>query len=585
MSKMTALVLDGHSRAALETLQSLGRAGVQVDLASEAPDCLAMHSRYVSRKLQQPSQERAADFQAWLREQDKLRNYVLIVPATETSLLGLRQLDENDPLRRKAVIPGDTALDVALDKEKTWRLAHQLGVPAPGGTLLSTLAEIGLVQQFPVVLKPTRSKVMVDGALRTLAVAVVKNESERHEQLRRWLPVTAVQQQEYIQGGGVGVEFLFNRGKKIWHFAHERVHEYPLTGGASSYRRSIDPPQAMLHDAEKLLTALNWHGVAMVEFKMDSKGQYWLMEINPRLWGSLALSIDSGVDFPLGLMQIARGDAPAPQPKYIVPYYTRDLRTDVDWFKCNLRADQQDRLLYTRPRVFSFLELLRPMTGRESWDHFDWRDLAITRRTLALTVTDQVRPIYRKLKGWQIKRTLQRRHHTLLHLLNTTGGPGKIIFLCYGNICRSPLAAALAEQRLSGVAIDSAGFHDQTGRSCPQKILRIGTSYGVDLSSHRSARVERDQLANADLVIAMDLENLNRLRQEFPEISDRTTLLGLFGMPETLAIADPYLTDEAATNMICEQVRVGINGLASWVTKLKPAACTPAIPSPAPGSR
>jgi protein-tyrosine-phosphatase/predicted ATP-grasp superfamily ATP-dependent carboligase len=585
MSKMTALVLDGHSRAALEALQSLGRAGVQVDLAAEAQACLAMHSRYVSRKLQQPSQERAADFQAWLREQDKLRNYVLIVPATETSLLGLRQLSENDPLRRKAVIPGDAALDVALDKEKTWRLAHQLGVPAPGGTLLSTLAEIGLVQQFPVVLKPTHSKVMVDGALRTLAVAVVKNESERQEQLRRWLPVTAVQQQEYIQGRGVGVEFLFNRGKKIWHFAHERVHEYPLTGGASSYRRSIDPPQGMLHDAEKLLTALNWHGVAMVEFKMDSKGQYWLMEINPRLWGSLALSIDSGVDFPLGLMQIARGDEPAPQPKYIVPYYTRDLRTDVDWFKCNLRADQQDRLLYTRPRAFSFLELLRPMTGRESWDHFDWRDLAITRRTLALSVTDQLRLIYRKLKDRQIKRTLLRRHHTLLHLLNTTGGPGKIMFLCYGNICRSPLAAALAEQQLSGVAIDSAGFHDQTGRSCPQKILRIGTSYGIDLSSHRSARVERDQLANADLVIAMDLENLNRLRQEFPEISDRTTLLGLFGTPETLAIADPYLTDEAATNMICEQVRVGINGLASWVTKLKPAACTPAIPSPAPGSR
>ena len=305
MSEMTVLVLDGHSRAALETLQSLGRTGVQVDLAAETPDCLAMYSRYVSRKLQQPSQERAAEFQAWLREQDKLRNYTLIVPATETSLLGLRQLDENDPLRRKAVIPGDEALDVALDKEKTWRLAHQLGVPTPAGILFSTLAEIGHGQTFPLVLKPTHSKVMVDGALRTLAVAVVKNESERQEQLRRWLPATPVQQQEYIQGRGIGVEFLFNRGKKIWHFAHERVHEYPLTGGASSYRRSIDPPQAMLHNAEKLLTALNWHGVAMVEFKMNTNGQYWLMEINPRLWGSLALSIDAGVDFPLGLLQIA----------------------------------------------------------------------------------------------------------------------------------------------------------------------------------------------------------------------------------------------------------------------------------------
>jgi len=583
MSEMTVLVLDGHSRAALETLQSLGRAGVQIDLAAEAQDCLAMHSRYVSRKLQQPSQ--GQNFQAWLREQDKLRHYTLIVPATEASLLCLRQLDETDPLRHKAVIPDDAALDVALDKEKTWRLAHQLGVPTPAGTLLSTLAEIRHAQTFPLVLKPTHSKVMVDGILRTLAVAVVKNESERQEQLRRWLPVAPVQQQKYVSGRGIGVEFLFNRGKKIWHFAHERAHEYPLTGGASSYRRSIDPPQAMLHDAEKLLAALNWHGVAMVEFKMNANGQYWLMEINPRLWGSLALSIDSGVDFPLGLLQIARGDEPAPQPKYKVPYYTRDLRTDVDWLKCNLRADRQDPLLHMRSRFFSFLELLRPLSGRESWDHFDWHDLAITRRMLALAVTGQVRPIYRKLKDWQIKRRLLQRHRRLLHRLHAADGPGKIVFLCYGNICRSPLAAALAEQRLSSVAIDSAGFHDQTGRSCPQKILRIANSYGIDLSSHRSARVQRNQLANADLVIAMDRENLNRLRQEFPEMADRVTLLGLFGTLETLAIADPYLADEAATNRICEQVRAGVEGLASWVAKAKSAACTPAIPSTAADSR
>jgi len=300
MREMTVLVLDGHSRAALETLQSLGRTGVQVDLAAEAMDCLAMHSRYVVRKLQQPSPQRAADFQAWLRTQDKMRNYALIVPSTETSLLGLRQLNENDPIRVKAVIPGDKAIDTALDKEKTLQLAREWGVPAPASILLSSLAEIGEAEQLPVVLKPTHSKVMIDGELRTLAVAVVGSEAERQQQLRRWLPDTPVQQQQYISGRGVGVEFLFYRGRKIWHFAHERVHEYPLTGGASSYRRSVNPSAAMLHDAEKLLTALKWHGVAMVEFKMDAKGQHWLMEINPRLWGSLALSIDTGVDFPWG---------------------------------------------------------------------------------------------------------------------------------------------------------------------------------------------------------------------------------------------------------------------------------------------
>ena len=101
---------------------------------------------------------------------------------------------------------------------------------------------------------------------------------------------------------------------------------------------SIVPPPGMLRDAEKLLIALHWHGVAMVEFKLDGQGQYWLMEINPRLWGSLALSIDAGVDFPMGLLQISRGQQPAAQPPYKAPYYTRDLRTDVDWLKSNQSA-------------------------------------------------------------------------------------------------------------------------------------------------------------------------------------------------------------------------------------------------------
>ena len=585
MNEMTVLVLDGHSRAALETLQSLGRTGVQVDLAAESKNCLAMHSRYAARKLQQPSQEKVADFQAWLRAHDQKRNYALIVPATEASLLGLRQLDENDPLRRKAVIPGNDALDIALDKQKTWKLAHDLGVPVPANILYSSAAEVGAAEQFPVVLKPSRSKVMLGGELCTLPVAVVKNEAERQEQLRRWLPVTPVQQQQYVSGRGVGVELLFNHGKKVWHFAHERVHEYPLSGGASSYRRSIVPPANMLRDAERLLAALKWHGVAMVEFKMNANGQYWLMEINPRLWGSLALSIDSGVDFSAGLLQIACGQQPAAQPQYKVHYYTRDLRTDFDWLKSNLLADPQDPLLHTRSRSFSFLELLRPLTGRESWDHFDWRDLGITRRALALMIADQLRPIHRKLQNWRMERRQLRRHRALLQRLAAIGGPHKIVFLCYGNICRSPLAAGLAAQRLSGVDIESAGFHQQEDRSCPEKIQRIGNSFGVDLSGHRSRRVTHEILANADLVIAMDKENLNCLRREFPEVLERTTLLGLFGNPPALAIADPYLADEAITNRICEQVRSNVDGLARWIANGSLANYTAAVPSTAASSR
>src|SRR5438270_4475258 len=201
--RMAVLVLDGHSRAALESLQSLGRAGVEADIAAEGLDCLAFHSRYGARKLRQPQQDPLSEFHDWLRAQDRKRNYELIVPATEASLLGLRGLDEDDPLRHKAVLPGNNSLDIALDKEKTWRLARELGVPVPQSILISSMGETGTGEtgmaetsvrtRFPLVLKPVRSKLMAAGELRTLAVAVVKDEAQRREQLRRWLPLTAVQ--------------------------------------------------------------------------------------------------------------------------------------------------------------------------------------------------------------------------------------------------------------------------------------------------------------------------------------------------------------------------------------------------------
>jgi protein-tyrosine-phosphatase len=209
----------------------------------------------------------------------------------------------------------------------------------------------------------------------------------------------------------------------------------------------------------------------------------------------------------------------------------------------------------------SFVELLRPITGRESWDHFDWHDLGITRRTLALAFADQLRPMLRRIKSWRTRRRWLRRHHAVLARLAASGGPKKILFVCYGNICRSPLAAALAQPGLSGIEIESAGFHEAVGRSSPEKILRIACSFGLDLAQHRSTRVSREQMLSADLLIAMDLENAQRIKAECPEALARTTLLGLFASPPAVDIADPYQADERTTGEICAQVRSGIEGL------------------------
>lgn len=558
-----ALILDGHSRAALESAQSLGRASITVDVAASSAEDLALTSRYVRGRLIQPPPLPPKPWEAWIRAQDDIAQYRLIVPSTETSLLVLSRLPDGDPLKAKAVLPAADSVEIALDKERTLSLARRLGLYVPAGRLIRATEEIGPPPELPVVLKPVRSKVSIDGGIVTLAVRIARDEATRVRQLRLLLPRTAVLQQSYVGGRGIGIEVLYERGRLAWHFAHRRLHESPLFGGASTYRVSIAPPAAALEAARRLLDELQWHGVAMVEFKETAEGRFCLMEINPRLWGSLALGIDAGVDFPLGLWRLATGEGAGTQPDYRVGYATRYVPGDLSWMRENFRADRSDPLLLTQPRMRSVLEWLRPLIGRESWDHWDWRDLGVTRRMLArildrygeaLKTAVRHRSLLRRMRSVRLKLSARR------GLINKP--VGSLLFLCYGNIYRSPLAEQLARRRLGGVRCESAGFHSNSGRPCPEEAIRVAAEIGVDLSACRSRCVDRAQIDRADLILAMDLGNCEQLAKQFPDALPRTTLLGLFSSRSGAVIKDPYGMDDEGIRRIYAQIAGSCEGLA-----------------------
>jgi predicted ATP-grasp superfamily ATP-dependent carboligase len=121
------------------------------------------------------------------------------------------------------------------------------------------------------------------------------------------------------EGPGYGASFLIDeKGGVKASFIHKRLREYPVTGGASTLRESArhDDIRDM---ALALLKALNWFGVAMVEFKIDPRdGQPKLMEINPRFWGSLSLAVTAGVNFPYLLYRMSRNENFKPVKHYRV---------------------------------------------------------------------------------------------------------------------------------------------------------------------------------------------------------------------------------------------------------------------------
>ena len=117
--------------------------------------------------------------------------------------------------------------------------------------------------------------------------------------------------------------------------------------------------------------------------------------------------------------------------------------------------------------------------------------------------------------GWAVGRTAGRRHRdhwSRFSLRSPLYHPGiSVLFLCTGNQCRSPMAAALLRarlaQRASAIAVDSAGFVSE-GMPPPKEVLDAMSAVGLDLSDHRSRLVRPDMIKAADLVIGMTRQHV-----------------------------------------------------------------------------
>jgi protein-tyrosine-phosphatase len=432
-------------------------------------------------------------------------------------------------------------------------LADRLGVRIPHGKIIASGAASPACTAWPAVIKPIRSKVALHDETLSLSVRICANAAQREEALADLLPLSPVLEQDYFGGHGFGVAVLFEHGEPRWWFAHERIHELPITGGASSYRRSIDVPANLRKATLDLLTHLRWHGVAMVEFKVADDGDYRLMEINPRLWGSLPLAIASGVNFPLALMRMATGQPVGQQPHYRRYQYARDVVKDVHWFEDSMR-ERGNPLRVAPVRARDVAALLRPLTGRECWDLFRWREPGIWWHT--------VRPAFAGLQS-RFRRlsvnTASRLHWRRLAPTWQDATIQRVLVLCRGNVFRSPVAAAMLERSVPGLTVASAGTDPMLGYTPSGQWLElVQQSVGLDMRKHQSRAVESDDISRADLILVMDVESWRALATIHPGAMYKTVLLGVAGVQRRSApieIPDPRDSDQTVFRAIISQLQ------------------------------
>lgn len=104
--------------------------------------------------------------------------------------------------------------------------------------------------------------------------------------------------EEQVPGYDVSFAVLYWDGEPIADFCHKSLREKSINGGTSTYRE-VFSHAGIAQAAHRLFAEIKWHGIAQADFKWCEKtNQFWFVEVNPRLWGSLPLAVSSGIEFP-----------------------------------------------------------------------------------------------------------------------------------------------------------------------------------------------------------------------------------------------------------------------------------------------
>ncbi len=333
------LVTDGETRTCLAATRALARAGHLVYVTAGRLPALATASRYCTDRARTPPPREAPEAAAaallalverWAIE--------VVLPVTDvSSLLVLRTYGSRVGAAIVAA-PDREAFELLSNKAELLTRAQRAGLRVPRSVVAPTpgeLREAARAVGYPCVLKPHTSIVVTEGVAHGFGVRHAATEAGLDSQFpEAAFPVLV---QEHLTGGGEGIFLLMDRGRLLAAFAHRRLREKPPEGGVSTYREAIPADPALVDGSARLLAEVGWRGAAMVEFRRTLQGEAVLMEVNGRLWGSLQLAVDAGVDFATLLVSLFLGQPVEPVASYRTGVRTRWEWGDVDHVLIRLR--------------------------------------------------------------------------------------------------------------------------------------------------------------------------------------------------------------------------------------------------------
>ncbi|NJM55865.1 MAG: ATP-grasp domain-containing protein [Verrucomicrobiae bacterium] len=321
------IITDGRSVMSLTAAHSLFFKDIEVIGCDELDWTILRFSRYTKEYFVHPSpdKDREAFLQAMYEKileykPDDGRPYVLMPIHRMTGIIAEHR-DIFAPHIQIAT-PAHSAMSQIYPKHRLAETAQKLGVRVPKTWCfpdLKALDRFARRTSFPKLLKPVDAT-GGRGICKVHSTEDLKQKAEAVFAEFKEMPLV----QELVTGDDYCFSGLFDRGKLCTSMAYTNIYNFPAESGAGVFRETIDDAP-FRDEAERLMKALKWHGVAEIDFMWNGsrRKKPYLIEVNTRFWGGLFQSVESGIDFPWLLYQLTTEGRLTEKPEPVLGTQTK----------------------------------------------------------------------------------------------------------------------------------------------------------------------------------------------------------------------------------------------------------------------
>jgi predicted ATP-grasp superfamily ATP-dependent carboligase len=294
------LITDAQERASLAACRGLSQAGYSVAGVATTRPAAGLWSRHCSERLHLPDPVRDSQGFVQALEQVVRRNhYAAVIPGGDASLLAISQHRDRLEPHVRLGMPLHEAVERCVDKLSLVEEAAKAGVPCPNTVACSSYEQAASAAGelgFPVVLKPRRTVFPFNGSMRQLPSAVVWDEASLAAKVPRFGNPCLVQFNE--QGPIYSCSGVMIDDDLLAFATCRYLRTYPPDGGNVAFSQTVTPPSGLRPAIRALLAGLGWQGIFEVELVRRSDGSFCTIDLNPRVFGSLAVVIAAGAALP-----------------------------------------------------------------------------------------------------------------------------------------------------------------------------------------------------------------------------------------------------------------------------------------------